>query len=121
MVINIFFLNVISVIISQVLESVVCFTHANALKYVNFHAFCTDKCVLNSVNGYGITRLKGYIRNASIWGEGVQLSGFLGVNPAVVFVTRAVDPKAYGSSWCLEGSCKDLLTFFYRCEAVSME
>lgn len=92
MVINIFFLNVISVIISQVLESVVCFTHANALKYMNFHAFCTDKCVLNSVNGYGITRH--YIRNASIWVEGVQLSSFLGVNPAVVFVTGAVDPKA---------------------------
>lgn len=85
MVINIFFfLNVISVIISQVLESVVYFTHANALKCMNFHAFCTDKCVLNSLNDYGITRLKRYIRNASVWGEGVQLSSFLGVNPAVV-------------------------------------
>lgn len=91
-----FFFHVTSVIISQVLQSVVCFTHANALKCVNFHAFCTGKCDLNSVDDYGITRLKGYIRNAekSVWGEGVQLSVFLGANPAVVLVTRSVDTKA---------------------------
>lgn len=77
-------------------KSVVCFTHANALKCVYFHAFCTGKCDLNSVDDCGITRLKGYIRNAkkSVWGEGVQLSVFLGANPAVVLVTQAVDTKA---------------------------
>lgn len=55
------------------------------------------------------------------WREGVQLSIFLGANPAVVFVTWDVDPKAMGSSWYLEGSWLDLLTSFHRYEAVSIE